>query len=143
MFQFNQEHTIYILDKIFYFALLGVGSYFIYQGSVIDRFLNQRTNLATYTEPLNELPTFTVWVMNIPPNFTLEEDMALYFGADFNSMSQLTYGQNNIDGSSQIVEFELVAKSIEDQALIFKIKPTYKAPHITTDFVTKFTFSNI
>ena len=111
MLQFNQDLAIYFLDKIFYIALLCVGFCLMYHDEVIQRFRDGRTNFAVYSEPMHEMATMSFWIANMPQNFTLGEDFNFYFGGlDFSGMSILTYGQNSIEGSGQIVEFEQIAE---------------------------------
>ena len=91
MLKFNQKHAIYISDKIFHIALLAVGFYFLYQGEVIQRFRDGRTNFAVYSEPMREMATLSIWMANLPPNFTQGKDFTISFGRHFENMSKLTY----------------------------------------------------
>ena len=74
MFLLKKEHVLQIMEKLLYFALLGLGIYFIYRGDVIPRFWLGRTNFAEYLEDMNEFPTITAYIGNAPKNFTLGED---------------------------------------------------------------------
>ena len=56
----TKEYTSLLLDKVFYIALLGLGSYLIWQGDVVQRFHDSRTNFAVCSEPMIEMPTFNV-----------------------------------------------------------------------------------
>ena len=141
MVQFNQGCAIYILDKIFYIAFLFVGFCLIYQDEVIQRYQDRKTTFAVYSEPMHEMATLSVWIENIPPNFTLGEDFTVHFGRDFSNMSKLTYGQNNIEGSSLVVELEHISRGSANQIRWFKIRPLNLSPQNTPDHAISLTFS--
>ena len=138
---------MYISDKIFHIALLAVGFYFLYQGEVIQRFRDGRTNFAVYSEPMREMATLSMWMANLPSNFTPGKDFTISFGRHFGNMSKLTFGHNSIDGGSLVVEFEQIAvwleKSSQNWTSWFQIKPLKLSPQIIPDHVILITFSNI
>ena len=77
MFLLKKEHVLKLLDNLLYFSLLGLGIYFIYIGDVIPRFWIGRTNFAEYEEVMNELPTISTYIRNVPENYTMGKDLSL------------------------------------------------------------------
>ena len=59
-------------------------------------------------------------------------------------MSVLTYGQNNIEGSSLVMEFEQIAefRAFGEWVSWFQIRPLNLSPQITPDHTIRITFSN-
>ena len=51
-----------VVEKVVYFALLFGGCCFIHKGSVIDRFVQERTNFADFDEEIREIPTILTYI---------------------------------------------------------------------------------
>ena len=51
-----------VVEKVVYSALLFVGCYFIHKGSVIERFVQERTNFADFDEGIREIPTILTYI---------------------------------------------------------------------------------
>ena len=60
---------------VIYLLFFSLGVYFIYQGDVLARFAQQKTNYAIRKEAIRELPTITTFIT--PP-------AGLKLGTDFN-----------------------------------------------------------
>ena len=54
--------SIQRVETLFYIILLLTGTYFIYYGDVLQRYIEQKTNYYQYDEPIKELPSITTWV---------------------------------------------------------------------------------
>ena len=80
MFLLKKEHVLLLLDKLLHFSLLGLGIYFIHMGDVVPRFWLGRTNFAEYQEVMNEFPTISTYIQNVPENFTMGKDFNLSLG---------------------------------------------------------------
>ena len=137
MNNFNRDLAIYILDKTFYIALVLVGSCLIYKDGVIQRFQDQRTNFAVYSEPMHEMATLVFGMTNIPPDFTLREDFNISIGREASSLFRMRYGQNNIVGRSLVVGFEQIYQGTQPglgpRMYLFKIRPSNLSPETTPD----------
>ena len=53
-----------VMERVIYFTLLFVGCYFIHKGSVIERFVEERTNFAEFDEQIRELPSILTYIEN-------------------------------------------------------------------------------
>ena len=51
-----------VMERVIYFTLLFVGCYFIHKGSVIERFVEERTNFAEFDEEIQELPSILTYI---------------------------------------------------------------------------------
>ena len=81
------------IQRALNFLLVGVGIYFIYMGDVIPRFWLGRTNFAEYQEVMNELPTISTYIINVPKNFTMGKDFYLSLNG-----KTMEFGINDIQG---------------------------------------------
>ena len=93
MFLLKKEHILQIMENLLYFALLGLGIYFIYIGDVIPKFWLGRTNFAEYQEVMTELPTISTYIINVPKNFTMGKDFYLSLNG-----KTMEFGINDIQG---------------------------------------------
>ena len=59
MAEFYLQYAVKLSNTLVYVCLLSVGIYFIYQGNVVQRFYQKKTNFAEYTEAIIEMPTIT------------------------------------------------------------------------------------
>ena len=112
MFNVTRKYSLKVIHNSVYVVLLLIGCYFIYNGHVVDRFQQRRTNFAEYHEHIIELPAITAWM-----EYSLSRKAKprnLLFGKDFNvymsklsslvensslkQKNQLSLGKNNISG---------------------------------------------
>ena len=80
MFKLKKEQILQAWEIIVYALLLGLGIFFIYMGDVIPRFQDKRTTFAVYSEEMNEIPTISSYINNVPANFTLGKHFNLSLG---------------------------------------------------------------
>ena len=96
---------LYVVEKLVYHILLGVGIFFIYQGDVITRYWLKRTNFAEFSEPLTELPTIVAYPNPPESTLSLEKDFDIsleMFKAKKSQSYQLHKGRNVV-GDGQII----------------------------------------
>ena len=60
LFALAQNHVLLVLEKLGYIAFMALGFYFVYQGSVMEKYQKKRTNFAEHSEPVVELPTILI-----------------------------------------------------------------------------------
>ena len=95
--------------------MLGIGFYFIHEGTVIQRYLQRRTNFAVYEEPISVLPTIVTYVTESGTSkiseLKLQEDFDLQFTqTSYAKLANLSFGNNHIKGSNLIVLLSLTHK---------------------------------
>ena len=97
------------VEKFAYFILLCTGAYFIYQGDVLERFIEGKTNFYQYAEGVKELPSITTWVDPMlldTSNIKLGRDFNISLGTASKTMeTNLSIGINHI-GDYVSVELE-------------------------------------
>ena len=108
MLQLRKEHVLQLFEAVFYFSLLGLGLYFIYEGEVIQRYLVGRTDFYQYNERITEFPTVVTIVNSAPNNLTLGEDFNVSLSLDdmVEDSTVLTLGKNHIQGTDLEVDFQ-------------------------------------
>ena len=102
---------IYVTEKVFYYVLLGVGIFFIYQGDVITRYWLKRTNFAEFSEPLAELPTILAYSDPPESSLSLQKDFNISLGVFKSKKIQFTLseeGRNSVGDGQQIFNLENV-----------------------------------
>ena len=57
----NGNWLIKTLNALVYISLFSLGCFFIYQGNVVQRFQEKKTNNAEHTEVAAEMPTIVTW----------------------------------------------------------------------------------
>ena len=137
MIEFKIQEIFQLINKAIYLLSLIIGFYFIYQGEVIKRFQQKRTNFAEYDEPVDELPTISTYIHS--------SDTKLKFGTDFNisygpymtsKASSLTEGENVVTDSTLKLFFEDIGRNT------FKITPLNFEPGMPLDYELTFDFKN-
>ena len=106
MLCFKLKYVFKGIHCIAYVSLLYLGSYFISEGKVWERFQHKKTSFAEYTELVTELPSITTWI-DYAPKYAASD---LRLGVDFNITYQrytnwesertLKVGTNNVSGLS-------------------------------------------
>ena len=85
---------------------MALGWYFIYEGNVLERFHQKKTNFAEHAEPVRELPTAVTWIEYSTP---ITEDSKLKLGRDFSitlwaqgsyELTELVHGENDVKQAS-------------------------------------------
>ena len=99
-----------------YLLLFSLGVYFIYQGEVLERFAQKRTNFAVYKEHMRELPTITTYI----------EAQGLNLGVDYNlTVQALKSGAlNSSTEPTKLIASGLYSVSAEEHYKPFKIEST-------------------
>ena len=113
MLLLKKKHVLQILENLLYLALLGLGIYFIYMGDVIPRYWLGRTNIAEYQEVMNELPTISTYIINVPENFTMGKDFYLSLNG-----KTMEFGINDIQGLVTDSRLKLNVQHVMPEQLI-------------------------
>ena len=141
----TKEYTSLLLDKVFYIALLGLGSYLIWQGDVVLRFHDSCTNFAVYSEPMIEMPTFNAFIRNLPDDLILGKDFNISVSFDllnFFHPSKLTNGDNQIEVNGLVVNIQQIILGDMIKGSGFRIRPLNFSPEISPDHRLAFLFEN-
>ena len=100
--------VLWILDKLVYISMLGLGMYFIYQGEIVKRFQLKMTNFAVYEDKLTEPPIVVTYIFPVT-NVTFKEDFQIQFKAgmdESNGWQALDYGENLITEANLSLSFQ-------------------------------------
>ena len=104
MFKLRASVIFGTVHKAIYVAMMCLGCYFIYQGDIVQRFKQRRTNFAEYTEPITELPTIVTWIQYSNDSQTSKLQFGKDYSLDFQSenklwkRSTLKIGNNSVAG---------------------------------------------
>lgn len=93
-------HVFNALHNLIYFALFCTGSFFIYQGQVVQRYLKQRTDFFEYNENITEFPSMVAHIRTYS-SLKLGFDFDISFQTD-DFAANLSYGVNSIGGNSPL-----------------------------------------
>ena len=100
----------YVLNKLVYMTMFGLGSYFIYKGDVVQRFQLKRTNFAVYEEAIYKLPNTVMYIWPPNKNITFGKDYWIHY--DISQKKQdsdwkmLKKGNNTIEGQRFVLIFQ-------------------------------------
>ena len=121
----SPQLLIQIVETFACLAYVCTAMVFIWQGEVIQRYLQKKTNFYQYDEDIQELPSIMMWLdpMLLDTNvIKLERDFNISFGASgVAEETNLSLGINHIRDSSFIVKLEQTNNGINSNA--FKLTP--------------------
>ena len=127
-----------IIDNTVYLVMFLVGFYFVYQGDAVDKFIKRRTSFIEYLEPLKELPTFITYIDSYNRgSYKYGVDFNISFIAKGKPTSNLTYGENSVDGHLKVHFEPLYTGSF------FKITPLNFPHKLAQYYILKYIFENM
>ena len=94
------------LNKTVYIALLILGCYFIYQGQVVERFVDEKCDFSDYPEDVSELPTLQTFISPYNDVLMYGHDFNISYGVFGLQSHNLTLGINTIVPDVLQVHFE-------------------------------------
>ena len=117
----SPQLLIKIVETFACLALVCTAMVFIWQGEVIQRYLQKKTNFYQYDEDIQELPSILTWLdpMLLDTNvIKLQRDFNISFGASgVAEETNLSLGINHIKDTSFIVKLEQTNNAINSNAL--------------------------
>ena len=143
----NWRKFRYLLNKLVYITMFGLGSYFIYEGEVVQRFQLKRTNFAVYEEPIFEPPVMVTYIWPIK-NVTLGKDFLIYVisgRSKSDHWTLLEIGDNLMKDSSVMMHLQHLYEGLSAKDELpnsFKITLKNFTVGDYVDFVFKYNFNN-
>ena len=136
---FEAGHMFKLANAIIYICLLFLGSYFIYQGNILQKYKDGKTYFAEYEEPITDLAVITSSVKVAKGQLRFGSDFNITYCAGFfcppQNMVQLKKGKTRVGG----LDVELEVKGIHEQ--IIRITPISTPLNIPICYVLDYTFS--
>ena len=147
MNHFRVEYLFKALDHFGYLVLLLVGCYFIYEGNIVERFQQRKTNFAEAVENVTEYPTIVTWIEYQQPRevLTLGSDFNLSISLDYSEGIYLKDGQNFMDGDySTMFNLEEIpyVQTLEYPHQYFRISPKKNSAKTSLVMSLEYDFSN-
>ena len=123
MRQLRTDYLFKALDHLGYIVLFLIGYYFIYEGNVVEKFQQRKTNFAAAVDNVMEYPTIVTWIEYNQPteNLILGWDFNISISLDWNTWIYLEKGQNYLDGDFPTIFYleEILSSQTLESTSIF------------------------